>query len=271
MENVSQILENSALNYANDIVDQNKDIIFLSDNSSVHDLERFSKTKRRMNGQFGTTSIKALAQFAESTINQSSEVDTPSCFIGENGNAKLILNFGTIETPLHQDLKASVQLGQTAVFKAIDRLRDERLSQRDLAEFIEDFHTYVKALDKDGNEINQSVAIAAIRNMSIESNSSVNQTTEEYRDTSSAFASVEAKFKDATPAYLKFDIPAFNEIENREFVFRISVLTSDNKIKLALRCPKWDEVIESINLEFQEKLSEQLEPLGVKTFIGNWN
>ena len=271
MENVDTILENSALNYANEIVAEEKDIIILSDNSGVHDLEKYSKTKRRMNGSFGTTSIAALTQFAETTIDESSEVDMPSCFIGDNGRAKLIFNFGTTETPLHQDLSGSVHLGQTAVFKAISRLREDRMSQRDLAEFIEDYHSYVVALDKDGIEINQSVAIAAIRNMSIESNQSVNQTTEEYKDTSSAFASVEAKFKDATPVYLRFDIPAFNEIENRVFVFRISVLTSDNKIKLALRCPNWDEIIESINIEFQEKLAEKLEPLGVKTFIGDWN
>lgn len=271
MENVTAVLENSALNHANDLVDQSKDIILLSDSARVHDLEKFSATKRRMSGSFETTSISSLSQFAKSTVSESTEINSPSCFIGDNGRAKLIFNFGNTETPLHQDLSAGISLKKTAVFAEIIRLKDERLNQRELAEFIEDFHIYTTALDKDGKEINQSVAIAAIRNMSIESSKSVNQTTEEYKDTSSAFASVEAKFKDATPAYLKFTIPAFNEIDERVFIFRISVITSDERIKLALRCPSWDEVIESINLEFQEKLQKSLEPLGVKTFIGNWH
>lgn len=271
MENVTTVLENSALNHANDLVDQGKDIILLSDSARVHDLEKFSATKRRMSGSFKTSSIASLTEFAKSTINESAEIDSPSCFISDDGHAKLIFNFGSTEKPLHQDLGANINLKKTAVFTEISRLKDERLNQRELAEFIEDFHIYTTALDKDGKEINQSVAIAAIRNMSIESSKSVNQTTEEYKDTSSAFASVEAKFKDATPAYLKFEIPAFNEIDERVFIFRISVITSDDRIKLALRCPSWDEVIESINIEFQEKLSQNLDPLNVKTFIGNWN
>lgn len=262
---------NSALQYANEIVSEDKDVIFLDGDVRVHDLEKFSPKKRRMNGNFATTSLLALAQFAEATIKQSNEIDNPSCFIGNKGNAKLIFNFGDMKNPLHQDLNASIQLNQTPVFVAMSNLKDESITQRTLAEFIEDFNNYVVALDKDGNEINQKVAISSIRDMSIESQRSVSQSSEDYKDTSSAFASVEAKFKAATPAYLKFDIPAFNEIDNKVFIFRISVITSDDKIKLVLRCPKWDEVIESINIEFQERLAEILGPLGVETFIGNWN
>lgn len=271
MENVDTILENSALNYANEIVDDSKDIIFLSDNTSVHDLQKFSKTKRRMNGHFRTSSISALAEFAKSTIKESPEIDTPSCFVGEDGQAALFFNFGSIENPLHQDLTGSVNLKKTAVFKAIERLKDDQLTQRELSEFIEDFNIYVTALDRNGDEIQQSSAIAAIRDMSIEAQRNVGQKSEDYRDESSAFASVEAKFKGATPAYLKFNIQPYSEMGNYEFIFRISVLTTNDRISLILRCARWDEILESVNLEFQEKLSESIEPLGVNTFIGNWN
>lgn len=265
------IIQNSALKTAVESIDPSLNIVYLNDDVSIHDLEKFQSQKRRMKGQFATTSFLALAQFAQSTISSSLNNENPSCFIGNNGNAKLIFNYGDMSNPLHQDLGASIQLNTTPVFDAIRKLKDSRLTQRELAEFIEDFNDYVTAIDASGNEINLNVAIGSIRNMTIESNKSVNQESSDFRDTSSAFASVEAKFKDATPAYLKFDIPAFNEIENRTFIFRISVMTSDDKIKLGLRCPKWDEVIESINIEFQEKLAADLSPLGVKTFIGNWN
>lgn len=271
MENVDTILENSAINYANEIVDDSKDIIFLSSSTNVHDLQKFSKTKRRMNGRFKTSSISALAEFAESTIKESPEIDTPSCFVGENGQASLFFNFGSIENPLHQDLIGSVNLKKTAVFKAIENLKDQQLNQRELAEFIEDFNEYVVALDKNGEEILQSAAVAAIRDMSIEAQRNVGQKSEDYRDESSAFASVEAKFKGATPAYLKFNIQPFSEMSEHQFIFRISVLTTNDRISLMLRCARWDEILESVNIEFQEKLAEKLEPLGVKTFIGNWN
>lgn len=264
------IVQNAALKAAVEAVDPSLKVVYLDGNARIHDLEEFQPLKRRMTGHFATTSFLALAQFAQSTIDSSLKTENPSCFIGNNGNAKLIFNYGDIGNPLHQDLSASIQLNTTPVFDAISRLKDSRLSQRELAEFIEDFNDYVTALDASGNEINLNVAIGAIRNMTIESNKSVNQESTDFKDTSSAFASVEAKFKDATPAYLSFDIPAFNEIDNRTFIFRISVITSDEKIKLALRCPKWDEVIESINIEFQEKLTKDLKPLSVKTFIGNW-
>lgn len=264
------IVQNAALKAAIESVDPSLNVVYLDGNVNIHDLEKFQSKKRRMKGQFATTSLLALAQFAQSTIASSLNNENPSCFIGNNGNAKLIFNYGDMENPLHQDLGASIQLNTTPVFDAISRLKDSRLSQRELAEFIEDFNDYVTALDASGDEINLNVAVGAIRNMTIESNKSVNQESTDFKDTSSAFASVEAKFKDATPAYLKFDIPAFNEIENRIFILRISVMTSDDKIKLGLRCPKWDEVIESINIEFQEKLATDLAPLGVKTFIGSW-
>lgn len=271
MENVNTILENSALNFANDKLDQSKDVLFINHETKIADLEKYSKTKRRMNGSFETNSIAALAEFAVSTIKESSEIDTPSCFVGEDGKASLFFNFGSIENPLHQDLTGSVSLKKTAIFKAIENLKDEQLTQRELAEFIEDFNDYIVALDKNGEEILQSSAIAAIRDMSIEAQRNVGQKSEDYRDESSAFASVEAKFKGATPAYLKFNIQPFSEMSEYQFIFRISVLTTNDRINLTLRCARWDEILEAVNVEFQEKLTEKLEPLNVKTFIGNWN
>lgn len=271
MENVSTILENSALNHANSAIDKSKDVLFIDKNTQIADLQKFSKTKRRMSGNFKTSSISALAEFAESTIKESPEIDTPSCFVGEDGKASLFFNFGSIENPLHQDLTGSVSLKKTAVFKAIEELKDRQLTQRELAEFIEDFNTCAVALDKNGDVILQSSAIASIRDMSIESQRNVGQTSEDYRDTASAFASVEAKFKGATPAYLKFTIQPFSEMSEYEFIFRISVLTTNDRIALTLRCAKWDEILEEVNAEFQEKLTEKLAPLNVKTFIGNWN
>lgn len=268
MLDIKEVLENSEITTANEYVDiESKDIVFARDETKVIDLEKFSSRKRRFNGNYTTSSIASLADFAKENVNPE---HTPTCFIEDDGKATLILNFGTNDDPLHQDLRAMIELKKTPVFKSLIEITDTRLKQRELAEFIEDFNTYITALDAQGNEINLNTAISAIRDITIESSRKAQQTQEEYRDTSSAFASVEAKFKNATPVFLKFNIPVYNEIENKEFIFRISVITSDDRVALSIRCATWDQVIEQINLEFREKVAEQLTPLGVKTFIGNW-
>lgn len=271
MLDIKEIQRNSEIIDINQILNR-ADIIFADDKTSVVDLEKFQDKRRRMRGNYNTTSIKGLAQFAGHNIDyiKAMEESNPTCFIGEDGTADLILNFGTPEVPLHQDFTASISLKKTAVFNALSDIKDTRLRQRELAEFIEDFHPHITAYTASYDEIDLSTAINAIRDITIESSRKSQKTEEEYRDTSSAFTSVEAKFKDATPVFLKFNIPVFNEIDNKEFIFRISVITANDEIALSIRCAHWDQVLEEINLEFQNKLDNVLSPLGVRTFIGNW-
>ncbi len=270
MLDIKEIQRNSEIIDINKILNR-ADIIFADDKTSVVDLEKFQDKRRRMRGNYNTTSIKAIAQFVGSSIDKNSlDIDNPTCFIGEDGEAEVVLNFGNTEVPLHQDFTASISLKKTAVFNALSDIKDTRLRQRELAEFIEDFHPHITAYTASYDEIDLSTAINAIRDITIESSRKSQKTEEEYRDTSSAFTSVEAKFKDATPVFLKFNIPVFNEIDNKEFIFRISVITANDEIALSIRCAHWDQVLEEINLEFQNKLDNVLSPLGVRTFIGNW-
>ena len=134
MLDIKEIQRNSEIVDINQILNR-ADIIFADDKTSVVDLEKFQDQRRRMRGNYNTTSIQSIAQFVGSSIDKNSlDIDNPTCFIGEDGEAEVVLNFGNTEVPLHQDFTASISLKKTAVFNALSDIKDTT------AEHVRHFH-----------------------------------------------------------------------------------------------------------------------------------
>lgn len=270
-----EIQESTALNNANYVLN-NHNLIAVDNNAEIVDLQKYFNKKRNFEGTFTTPYLNQFFKFVERTAddynNHPSEEDMKtSCFINPNDmNASVIFDFGSFETPLQQRVKAVVALEKTVIFQELNNKLNVELTQKQLSEFLEDFSSDIHATDIEGNVLDIGIAITAIRTMKIESNASVTQNAEDYKESSSAYKDIEAKFYHKTPKFIIFTIASHTGLSKREFICRISVKTGDDKIKLSLRCPKFNEVMEAINLEFQAKI-EANDTLDSKNiYIGNW-
>ena len=67
-------------------------------------------------------------------------------------SAAAILNFGTTDAPGHCDSKATVKLDQTAPYTALLEIVNKRLTQRELAEFIEDWRSFITCWSEEDAE-----------------------------------------------------------------------------------------------------------------------
>lgn len=263
-----EIQDATALNASN-VVLNSKNLVAVTSDANIVDLQKYGQFKRHFEGKFKTPYFEQFFKFIKKT--NVDDTHKTSCFIDNNSvSARVIFDFGDIAMPYCQRIQASLALEETVAFKELKRRLDRDMTQKELTEFLEDFSSDIHATDSEGIVINIGVAINAMRTMTIQATASKTQETEDYSESSSDYAKIEAKFKDKTPRFLIFTIASHTGLEKREFICRISVKTGDDKIKLALRCGKFDEVMEQVNVEFQQKIIEGNVLDEDSVFIGNW-
>lgn len=266
----TEIQETTALNVANMVLSGNN-LVAVPDDANIVDLQQYQNLKRNFEGHFKTPYFEQFFKFIKKHA-VGKNTNNASCFIDHHSiNARVIFDFGNVETPCQQLIEASLLLEKTVIFCELERRLNQNLTQRELTEFLEDFGSDIHATDGEGNVINIGIAINAIRTMTISATASKTQETEDFSESSSDYAKIEAKFKDKTPKFLIFTIASHTGLSKREFICRIGVKTGDDKIKLVLRCAKFAEVMEAVNAEFQQIIidTDVIDPSNV--YIGNWS
>ncbi|ENB3790361.1 DUF2303 family protein, partial [Salmonella enterica] len=138
----------------------------LPDGTSVESLERFSLERFRFRGAMTTTSIEDFVRYSKG---YASATEKARCFIdADHMTARSVFNIGTLDNPGHADNAASITLKQTAPFRALLQINGERLKQKQIAEWLEDWSDYLLAFDSDGNTMQISQAAQAVRRITIQ-------------------------------------------------------------------------------------------------------
>ncbi len=132
--------------------------------TGVESLERFALERFRFRGTMTTTSIEDFVRYSKG---YASATEKARCFIdADHMTARSVFNIGTLDNPGHADNAASITLKQTAPFRALLQINGERLKQKQIAEWLEDWSDYLLAFDSDGNtmQISQAAQLfAALR------------------------------------------------------------------------------------------------------------
>lgn len=236
------------------------------DNYTVHDLESKLPGRVRYRGKFET-------RLPESFINYCADHDTVGavCFVDpERMNAVAVLNLGTEDSPGHADFTATLNMKQTAEYVSLLEHNGQRLSQRKLAEFVEDWQHCVAALDAEGKPVNLARAIMAIREMSIEANSKRESEVGDFRGSRSALESVEAKSKHELPNALVFTCTPYNGLKARDFELRLSVLASKEDPQLVVRIKRLEAIQEAMGKELAELIEDAGSDLDMSVTIGTF-
>lgn len=200
-------------------------IVAMPDDFKVEDLEAYGAWRRRPKGTMSTQAIRSFATYTEKH-----QGDGTTVFVdADHLRATAVLDFGSVALPGHCDNICGLTLKTTAAYDALLLATSRKLTQRDFAEWIENWGSPYITLQAGGEEIPLHLALAAVRNITIESANSAQHKEEALSTSRSAFESVKAKSDDTIPTMLIFRCRPAPELAERHYCTRISIITSDTK------------------------------------------
>lgn len=236
-------------------------------NAQVESLERFNTLRFRFRGALSTTSIDDFVRYSVGYA----VFDTPArCFIdADNMSARSIFNIGTLDRPGHADNVAGITLKKTAPFRALLQIDGERLKQKQIAEWLEDWSDYLLAFDAEGGTMPISQAAQAVRRITIQQATQQDHEDGDFSGKKSLMQSVEASSKDVMPVAFEFKCVPYEGLSERAFSLRNSLLTGDEP-RFVLRIVQLEAQEEAIANEFRDMLIGKFDGEPVETFIGNF-
>ncbi|MND99771.1 hypothetical protein D3C80_921630 [compost metagenome] len=191
-------------------------------------------------------------------------------FIDQDGMSCVVFfNLGDSDKPGHADDRAALKLKPTAAYKALSTLAGSTLSQKDLAEWMEDWAPYLTATLGE-TPMNIVTAIAAVRNITIKAASERTHQEGNFNASRSAMDRIEAESQDKLPDALHFALVPYEGLIERSFTLRLSALTGGDKPVLK---PRWvgEEIQrEEIAQEFKVVLTTYL-GASAALYLGTFN
>jgi len=239
----------------------------LPESTHIQSLENFSLERFRFRGTMDTTSIDDFVRYS---TGYASKNEPARCFIdADNMTARSVFNIGTLEDPGHADNVAAITLKQTAPFRALLAINGDRLKQKQIAEWLEDWSDYLLAFDADGNTLQISQAAQAVRRITIQQATQLDHEDGDFSGKKSLMQSIEASSKDVMPVAFEFKCVPYEGLGERAFSLRNSLLTGDEP-RFVVRIVQLETQEEAIANEFRSLLIGKFDGVPVETFIGKF-
>lgn len=230
-------------------------VVYLPSDFTQHDLEPFLPTRRRARGHMNTTVIDAFAQYVERHADNGASV-----FVDPQAmKAVAVLNLGYPYSPGHADNTATLAAKQTAAFLALQQILRAPVSQRDLAEFLEDWGRLITCYAEDDLNVPLKLAVDAVRRLTIEEQRRLDSQEQNLSASRSTFEQVKAAGTgNNLPSVIRFTTVPYMGLNERDFGLRLSVLTDGKVPMLRLRLILAEEHAEQMALEFAAKVDQAL-------------
>jgi uncharacterized protein YfdQ (DUF2303 family) len=226
----------------------------IPEGAKVLDLEKFQEGRSRFRGVFSTHSLADYSVYVADRAAAGARG-----FIDQDGmSCNVLFNIGDAEKPGHADDRAVLKLKATAGYKAVQEIAGSPMSQKDLSDWIEDWHQYLTPVDADDNPVSLSKAIAAVRTITVKATSESETTVGDTSASRSAMDQIEAKSKETLPTALLFNVVPFEGLIEQQIRLRVTVITSGSVPVLKLRWIGEEVQRESIAQEFKAVLEDKI-------------
>lgn len=214
--------------------------------------EEFQDFRNRYRGELKTNSFNGFVDYVNKLKTQSIvfEEETQLFVDKKSMSAKAFFNLGTISTPGHGDHTALVTLVKRAEFRAATDMNGYKPSQRELAEWLEDYADYIVAYDSDGTEMTAIQAAYAVRNLNIESLSNVESSLGNTGHTVSMMDKVEAKSKGRIPTEISFTCVPYDGLTEKLIRMRLVTAGAKDESLFRLRIVGFELLEEAIASDF---------------------
>lgn len=224
----------------------------LPSSMTLHNIEHLLPNRLRMRGRFATTSLASFASY----VTTNKEADSTIFVNPLELKAEAILDFGNPTTPGHAQNVAAYEPQKTAEYHAVLAACKIHLTQRAIAEFLEDWRENLACLDAAGLAIEPNHAIAAVRDLTIEASKKVGTIEQNLSANRSSFESVTAKGTlHALPSQINFKCKPYADLQERTFELLLSVLTSEAKPLFSLHIKKAEHHQAQMQLELQSLIA----------------
>jgi len=233
---------------------------------TVEDLERFQPNRRNYRVEFTTRTLEAWCNYCK----QEAAGGNAIAFIhGESGFAQAIFDLGTVQAPGHGQWHATLRLQKTPEFEALLYIADLKCGQRDLCEWVEEWASALSFLNAAGEPMDPSQSLSALRTITIQAKLDSESTVAGFSEAKSTMESVEAKGRNAAlPAFLVMKTAPHNEFAEREFICRISMLTSSSDPKFILKPQRLNKQLDEIADEFVAMVKDRTDGSDLRLEIG---
>ncbi|WP_122586674.1 YfdQ family protein [Pseudomonas viridiflava] len=228
--------------------------IVMPEGAKIVNLEQYGAGRSRFRGTFSTNSLVDFAKY----VTDRASADAKGFINQDEMTCSVLFNLGNEDAPGHADDRAVLKLKPTAAYQAVQAISGRAMSQKDMSDWIEDWHSTMSAVGDDLQNIPLAKAIAAVRTISVKATSESNHTVSETRASRSAMDDIEATSKETLPTSLIFSAVPFEGLKLRDIILRISVITSGPQPVLKLRWVGEDVQREEIAQEFKSVLEAQV-------------
>jgi len=243
--------------------------IAIPNNHSIQSIEEFGMLRQRERGTMTTGHIVDFTNYINA-INENYE--TKLFAQSQTMSATAYFNLGDKDHPGHGDYKAKLSLDETPLFKALQEIDGKGQSQKQTAEWLEDWRSHITASTTDGDIIDIRAAIKAVRSMTIEQGRTSEHTIGNMSASKGTMESIEASSKtDDLPAYFTVTCHPYHGFEQRDITTELSVLTSEDSPKLKLRIIQKEQIMQELGEEMNTKITDGLTDKAIPIYNGSFS
>jgi len=216
----------------------------LPEQFKLHNLEAFLPFRRRAAGKMASPYINDFVAYMASHRDEGCTV-----FVDADAmTATAVLDLGTPTKPGHCAHTAILKPSATAAYAALLAIINRQLSQKDMAEWLEDWSLFLQA-QSDGVPLEVRKAVSAVRDISVEAMKKAQSNVQALSTEQSVLESARASSSHTLPTHLLFTCTPYPDLQTRTFSLRLSVLL-DDKPRLILRPAAFEEQVEQMANEF---------------------
>lgn len=244
--------------------------VTLPSSMTVHYLESILEHRSRFRGTMTTDSLQSFVEYCHGQATDVIDSAGHQVYIDKDKMAaRAFFNLWEDGSPGHGDHHATLTLPKTAAYKALLAIDGVKMSQKELAECLEDWRDYLVPLDQDMKEIHPvAKVIAAVRNINIKAVAATGHVDKQFSATRSSLAEIEASSPEGLPGYIRFMCAPYDGLPNQDYLLRPSIITSDPP-KLALRIVRLEHAKEVTAQAFATLLQVELANAAA-TYIGSF-
>lgn len=234
--------------------------ILVPENYLVQSVEHLNHNRARFRGRMSTNSLPDFCRYVERRApGQAAAVPMAAGFIdADSMSCQVFFNLGNEAEPGHADDTANLTLKPTAAYAAMRSIAGSRLSQTQLAEWMEDWADSLKVTGTSGEDIPVGVAVQKIRTITIKATAERTSTESNFSAGRSAMDQIEAAHAEQQPADLLYTIKPYEGLQARTFTLRLSVITGGDKPVLVSRWVQQEAQEEEIAQEFKGVLTSEI-------------
>lgn len=239
-------------------LDTHTPAIMVPEHYSVESLEKLQATRSRFRGHMSTNSLPDFCRYVDKRANsQDAEFDTDGFIYADTMSCKVFFNLGDPGCAGHADDTASLKLKPTAAYSAMRAIAGQRVSQTQLAEWMEDWAANLKVVGTQGESIPVGVAVQKIRTITIKATAELTSTEGSFSNGRSAMDQIEAAHAEQQPADLLFTTKPYEGLQECTFTLRLSVITGEKPVLVA-RWVQQEAQEEAIAQEFKRVLDSEI-------------